>query len=165
VLETIGGQLLNTQSEKLVLLPILLVCVPIINGIGGNLGCVLGARISSGLHVGYILPNFKGKELKQNVGVYFLLGIITYIIISIFIWIGIPLLGIKTELSYMKFSSILLFAGGMLICLVILLVISTAILSFKKGLDPDNTVIPLVTSVTDLAGIACLIFAIGVIGL
>jgi cation transporter-like permease len=53
----------------------------------------------------------------------------------------------------------------MLICLIILLVISTAFLSFKRGLDPDNTVIPLVTSVTDLVGIACLIFAIGVIGL
>jgi mgtE-like transporter len=165
VLETIGGQLLNIRSEKLVLLPILLVCVPIINGIGGNLGCVLGARISSGLHVGYILPNLKGKELKQNVWVYFLLGIITYTIISIFIWVGIPLLGIRTGLSYMKFSSILLLAGGMLICLTILMVICTAFISFKRGIDPDNTVIPLVTSVVDLSGIACLTFAMGVIGL
>jgi mgtE-like transporter len=165
VLQTIGGQLLNIKLEQLLLLPIFLIFIPVINGVGGNLGCVLGARISTGLHVGYILPKWKGKELKQNVGVYFLLGIITYILTSIFIWIGIPLLGIRTEISYMKFSSTLLLAGGMLICLIILIVISTAFLSFKRGLDPDNTVIPLVTSMTDLAGIACLTFAIGVIGL
>ncbi|HIH98206.1 MAG TPA: hypothetical protein HA346_04285 [Thermoplasmata archaeon] len=165
ILGTVGGQLLNARLEHLSLLPVFLVFVPVINGVGGNLGCVLGARVSSGLHLGTIQPKLKGKELKQNILVYFLLGIITYTTISIFIWIGIPLLGIRTDLSFMKFSGVLLFAGGLLVCLVVLLVLSTAFVSFKKGLDPDNTVLPLVTSVTDLAGISCLILAMGVIGL
>ena len=38
-----------------------------------------------------------------------------------------------------------------------------AILSFKFGLDPDNDTIPLITSLTDVVGVLCLIFAMSLI--
>jgi cation transporter-like permease len=36
-------------------------------------------------------------------------------------------------------------------------------LSYAKGLDPDNVVIPIVTSIGDIMGVTCLIIAIKLI--
>jgi len=41
----------------------------------------------------------------------------------------------------------------------------TAFLSFKKGLDPDDMVAPVVTTVGDVMGIVFLFLLIGVVGI
>ena len=43
--------------------------------------------------------------------------------------------------------------------IVVFATVVSAFPSFRRGLDPDNVVIPIVTSVGDVSGIACLITA------
>lgn len=169
VLEIAGGQILNQNVDKLLALPILLVMIPVINGVGGNIGAILGARLSSGLHVGSIELKHPGTELQKNVLSTVLLGIISYTSLTIFILIVSPLLGIGPEINglniLLKAGYIMIGTGLLLTAVVIVIAVFVARFSFENGFDPDNTVIPIVTTLCDVLGIVCLIIMIGVVGI
>ena len=168
-LEIAGGQILSQNEDKLLALPILLVMIPVINGVGGNIGSILGARLSSGLHVGSIELKGRGKELRQNVLSTVLLGIISYTSLTIFILIISPLMGINIESNganiLLKAGYIMLGTGLLLTAIVIVISVFVARFSFENGFDPDNSVIPVVTTLCDVLGIVCLIIMIGVVGI
>ena len=54
LIEIFAGQILQSNQQKLLFFPILLISIPVINGVGGNIGSILGARLASGLHLGTI---------------------------------------------------------------------------------------------------------------
>ena len=55
-------------------------------------------------------------------------------------------------------------AGFLLVCVVSIASIITAFWSFKKGLDPDDMVAPVVTTVADVLGIIFLFLIIDFMG-
>ena len=163
-IEIMSGQLLNMNKEQFLNIPLLLALIPIINGMGGNIGSILGARLASGLHVGYITPDLKGEELKKNAIDTIILGVITFTFLAFFIYLISPIIGLDTsEMTLFKLFGIMLGAGIILIVVVILLGISVAIYSFKKGVDPDNVVTPIITTSCDALGIICLLFMVWLI--
>lgn len=165
-LEIAGGQILSQNEGFLIKWPIFLVMIPVINGVGGNIGSILGARLSSGLHVGSIELRRHGKELQKNIISTVLLGIVSYTSLAIFILIISPLLGISIESNILlKVGYIMIGTGLLLTAIVILISVSVARFSFENGFDPDNTVIPIVTTLCDVLGIVCLIIMIGVVGI
>lgn len=168
-LEIAGGQILSQNEDKLLALPVLLVMIPVINGVGGNIGSILGARLSSGLHVGSIELKSRGKELQQNVLSTIILGIISYTSLTIFILIVSPLMGINIgsngAIILLKAGYIMLGTGLLLTAIVIVISVFIARFSFENGFDPDNTVIPVVTTLCDVLGIVCLMIMIGVVGI
>ena len=66
LIEIFAGQILQGNQEKLLLIPLILISIPVINGVGGNIGSILGARLASGLHMGYIELNIRDKNMHQN---------------------------------------------------------------------------------------------------
>lgn len=165
LVEVMGGQLLNRQEETLILLPVLLVMIPVVNGVGGNIGSVLGARITSGLHLGTIEVNLRGKGLRDNITAALLTGIISYSFLSLFILLIVPYMGISLDpSSIIRFGAIMVGAGLLLSAAITVLCVVTALYSFKKGLDPDNIVTPVITTFGDVFGIFSLIAMLGVIG-
>jgi cation transporter-like permease len=46
-----------------------------------------------------------------------------------------------------------------------LLSVITALYSFRKGIDPDNSVTPIVTTSGDALGVICLLVIVGLIGI
>jgi len=64
----------------------------------------------------------------------------------------------------MEFVSVVVGTGILLIFMVSLISVLTAFWSFKKGLDPDDMVAPVVTTVGDTLGIILLFLLIGVVG-
>ena len=165
LIEIFAGQILQGGQDTLTNLPILLISIPVINGVGGNIGSVLGARLASGLHVGFIDLDIKDKKMRENLLTSISIGIITYLILSIIIYL-IALFGsTQVGIDLMKFISIVLGAGVLLVCVISFVSVFTAFWSFKKGLDPDDTVAPVVTTVGDTLGIAFLFLLIGVVGI
>jgi len=169
LIEIFAGQILQDRQETLVLFPIFLISIPVINGVGGNIGSVLGARLASGLHVGYISISLKDKEMHENLLMSILLGVITYVILSVTIYYIYSTLlsynSVPINLSLLKFVSIVLGAGVLLVCVVSIASVFTAFWSFKKGLDPDDMVAPVVTTVGDMMGIVLLFLLIGLVGI
>lgn len=165
-LEIGGGQILNQNEDMLLKTPIFLVMIPVINGVGGNIGSILGARLSSGLHVGSIELKGYGKEMRKNILSTVLLGIISYTLLAIFILIVSPILGISRDSNILIRAGYIMIGTGLLLILIVIVIsIFVARFSFENGFDPDNTVIPVVTTLCDVLGILCLIIMIGVVGL
>ena len=164
VIEIFAGQILQGRQDMLILFPVFLISIPVINSVGGNIGSVLGARLASGLHVGYITISLKDKEMHENLFYSLLIGFITYIILAIVIYYLALLGGLRMGIGLIEFVAILVSTGFLLICVVVLMSVLTAFLSFKRGLDPDDVVAPVVTTVGDTLGIIFLFLLIGVVG-
>lgn len=162
IIQILGGQMLNANVEKLITFPIILMMVPVINSVGGNVGTVLGARLASGLHLGYIDITLKNRELQENVFTSFLLGVITYGALALTAYLVAPFLGIG-RMDVLKLVTITMLSGTLLLFVLISITVAVAFASFRKGLDPDNTVIPVVTTVGDFAGIAFLMTVLWVV--
>ncbi len=163
-IELFAGQLLQGNQDILVLFPIFLIAIPVINSVGGNIGSVLGARLASGLHVGYITPTVKDKEMRANVLVAMLLGIVTYTVLAILIY-GVAVFGgLHTGIGLIEFIAMVVGAGFFLICVIVMVSVLTAFLSFRRGVDPDDMVAPVVTTVGDVMGVVFLLMIVSIVG-
>lgn len=143
---------------------LVMMMVPLLNGIGGNLGSILGARLGSALHLGMVEPRLKGRVLKGNVNASVLtsVGVFSFISVIFFIiaytW-GMGFIGAA------KHALAFILAGMLLTPVIIMSTIVLAFISFRKGLDPDNVVIPITTSIIDVVAAVCLlIIAINIVG-
>jgi len=164
LIEILAGQVLQGKQEILVAIPVFLICIPVINSVAGNIGTVLGARLTSGLHVGYIKISFKDKEMHQNLATSLFMGFLTYFILAIVIYYVGAFSKITNNIGIAMFVGIVVLTGFLLILVVATVSILTAFISFKRGPDPDDMVAPVVTTVGDVMGILFLFIIIGVLG-
>lgn len=163
LLGILAGQLLNLASS-IVIIPWVLFSIPVINGIGGNLGTVLGARLSSALHLGSITPKLQGRALEDEILTGVALGIITYGSLAFVSLAVAPILGVEMPVHLAKLGLLIALAGFLLTSVVLAISMLSALYSFKYGLDPDNVVAPLTASSGDIAGIMCILLALQVVG-
>jgi mgtE-like transporter len=158
------GQVLNT-NQSIMTIPIILALIPVVNGLGGNIGSILGARLASGLHTGIIDLELRGKELRSNVTGTFFLGAITFFILGLLIYLIMPIIGINVSIiGFGRLMLIFVGAGILLVLSLISLSVISAIYSFKNGIDPDNSVTPIVTTSGDALGIIFLFSMVAIIG-
>lgn len=154
-----AGVFLDAQLHTIKILPVILVMIPPINGINGNVCSILGARLGSALHMGMIEARLKRqKALSGNLTATIALGAATFAVAGmIFFYISVAYgLGLITSLILFGtfFVASIVAVAVTMFCTVLL-----AFISFKKGLDPDNVVIPTLTSIGDVVGVICLITA------
>jgi mgtE-like transporter len=165
IIELAAGQILQDNSEILFMLPIFFISIPVINSVGGNIGTILGARLASGLHMGTITYTFRDKIMHQNFFTALALGIITFSILAILIYYIGYFGGITMGLKLPEYMVIIIITGIVLVFMISFISITTAFISFKHGLDPDDMVAPVVTTFGDSLGIILLIVIIGAVGL
>jgi len=139
-----------------------LMAIPVINGVGGNIGSILGAHLASGLHVGSVQLSIQDKVMHETVITAIIMGTITYLFLSIGIYLIGLFNGLAMNVTILSFMSTFLLTGVILIGLLSLVSVITAFISFKKGIDPDDVVAPIVTTIGDTFGILILFLFIGV---
>jgi mgtE-like transporter len=163
--EVLIGQVLNTNLG-IMNIPIILALIPVINGVGGNIGSILGARLASGLHTGIIDIDYRDAELRKNVVATSLLGLLTFFILGLIIYLILPIVEPKvTVIGFARLMMIVVGAGCLLVLSLIGLSVISAIYSYKKGIDPDNSVTPIVTTSGDALGVLCLFLMVGIVGI
>ncbi len=160
--ELVAGHVLNQAAATFLSIPFLLILVPVVNGIGGNVGTVLGARLTSGLYTGTITVSPWDRGLLRNARDALFLYIITFALLATFIYGITYLVGVVPPFGLEVLLFIMLSSGLMLAGVLILVTLTVALLSFAKGLDPDNFVTPVVTTAGDLLGIVFLVFVVAV---
>ena len=166
LLGSFAGGILNSSVETLLTNPSLLTLVPLFSGESGNLVSILGARLSSGLHLGTVEPSNKPQlSAYKNFGIIFILAIIIYPAIGILADSSSWALGIQ-GLGFLNIATISFLAGMVVIFIMMFMVFYISTISFKKGLDPDNIVIQLCASITDsLSTLNLILFSMLVLGL
>ncbi|MEM3705177.1 MAG: magnesium transporter [Candidatus Bathyarchaeia archaeon] len=136
--------------------PWIIAAYPTILSAKGTIGGLLSGRLSTSLHVGTIYPRF----LNNTKAFYTLFDAVVFINLETCIAMSLISLvfgSLFWGISILNFSEILpvvvaTMALGLVISLLTMLVAFT---SFKKGLDPDITVYPIMSTVADIAITVC----------
>lgn len=130
---------------------------------GGVYGS-LGARLASGLHQG-LLPttvDLADRRLRNAVVASFINGIAVSLFIAavaaLVLWIG----GGRGHL--LALAGIMLIAGGLSALVMVSVLVSVLFVGYRRGLDPDNLIGPIVTTLGDVFGVLFLFIAIVVVG-
>jgi len=134
---------------------ILAVMVPTMVDMGGNLGAIMSSRLSSRLHLGTVSFDPRDPILLGNVIAVLALAASVFTALAFGAYAIGAVLGIGLALSTLLVISLV---SGMSVAVVaIVCSIVTTYLSYRAGIDPDDTTIPIVTNVVDVFGMVIFI--------
>ncbi|MDP2908287.1 MAG: magnesium transporter [Nanoarchaeota archaeon] len=157
----IAGTILALYTDKLLLIPGMLILLPGFLEMRGNISGSFASRLSSGLFLGVINPNkVKTKIIRGNLLSSFLLAIIISFTLGLIAFL-FNLLVFKIAVS--KIILLPLIAGIIANAIEIPLTLVVTFYLFKKGHDPNNIIGPFVTSTGDITSIASLLIALVII--
>ena len=151
-----AGITLEAAEEGLETFAILAVMVPTMVDMGGNLGAILSSRLSTRFHLGTTELDPRDRVLWANVAAILALAA------TIFTALAIGAAAIDHVLfdATVGFGDLLFISlvSGMSVA-VIAIVFSFAATygSYRLGIDPDDTTIPIVTNVVDVFGMVIFI--------
>ena len=158
---TAGVVLENVKHDIIIKIPGLLILLPAILGNRGNIAGTLGSRIASALHLGLIPPEMKWSHtLSENIYASILLNVVMSFLLGIIAYYAYILFGLPGKVSVLQLTLISLIGGTLAGIILAALTVLLAIYTFAHGLDPDNILIPLVSTVGDIITIICLIGAV-----
>lgn len=160
-----SGSIFNSSLSTLIKNPSLLTLLPLFSGESGSLISILGARFSSAIHSGLIEPILKPKK---NILYNFLITFILAIIFFPFIGFLADLSSIIFHINGLGFNKIIpisTLSGFILIPIMAIIVFYITVISYRRGYDPDNIVIPISTSITDsISSLILIVVALVFIG-
>ena len=133
----ITGNTLGLMVDILEKIPGLIVVIPAVIALRGNISTAFGSRLGSAYHLGIInADNMWNNELKQNVIGTLMLSFIMSFIIGLLAYVTSWFFGVQPNGLQLIFIVVL--AGGISGVILTLLTIGIIYLVFKRGFDPDN---------------------------
>ena len=158
-----AGQMLNSKIDSLISIPVLLIMIPALIKIGGDTGSMLGARLSSAFHMGLGSHIHKNPVIRNNVIAAIIVGITASVALSIIVWLVSAWMDLG--MGFITLLQISLIATSLELFVVFSATIAIAVASHRYGMDPDDTVIPLIASIGDLVGVLGIFTALYVLGI
>jgi len=158
VLEMGSGFVLHELEETFLGRPTLLILVPVMIAMGGNLGAILSSRLSTRLHLGMLEFSPRNPVILTNVVAVLGLAatIFTALGLSAYLLGRLPFLDIGGGMTLGETMAVSVVSGMVLAVLAVILSISATFISYRMGLDPDDTTIPIVTNLCDILGVVVL---------
>jgi len=159
LIDTLAGVTLDLRLEHLVALPALFILIPPFLGESNALGGILSSRLSSMLHIGTVEPKtLPDKFVSANFLVIYLLAVFVFLFVGGTSYAASVHLQLATP-AFPKMLAIALLGGILCTTFLNFAAYYIAVLSYRFGLDPDNDTIPLITCLTDLVGVLCILVA------
>ncbi|MDW8023320.1 MAG: magnesium transporter [Nitrososphaerota archaeon] len=113
----------------------------------GDIGATVGSTATTKLALGTLKSSFSSlKNHLAEISGAWIASLIMYLVYSI---LSLLIQGIFNPLNFMKFTAVLFTANIVAASCIILISYTVAILTYKKGLDPDNFEIPIESSFAD----------------
>ncbi len=161
VLQLVSGTVLESFERTLLQYPALLVLLPVQIGTAGNLASIMCSRLTTQLYLGTYEPRLSNPDVRANVVAVFALAGTVFGLVGVAAWaIGVALGG---SLALARVLLIALVSGMLLAVLVVVASVVAVEVSYRVGLNPDDTTIPVVTNVCDVAGVLILFAVVGVV--
>ncbi len=164
VLDIFAGALQEARLGELLAVPAVLVMIPPFVSQAGALGGIFASRTSSKLQIGVITPRGRPETpavvdgalvVVMAVGVFTLIGAVA---------VGLSALTGDAPTDPWTVVGATVVAGLLVTPITLLAGYYLAIVTYRFGLDPDNHTVPIITSVLDLAGVACVLFVMTLSG-
>ncbi|MFC6952275.1 magnesium transporter [Halorubellus litoreus] len=152
-----SGLVLGSVEDTLLASPSLLVLVPVTIGTAGNLGSVLAARLSTAVHLGTVSFAADDDALVGNALATFALAASVFPVVGLGAWVTAELVAGTTRLSPLRVVLVATVAGVALAVLAVAVTLVATYVAYRRGLDPDDVVIPVVTNACDVLGVLVLV--------
>ncbi len=141
---------------------ILITIYPVLMNMIGDVGSVVGSTATTKLALGLLAPSFSAiRNHARTVLSSWIASIIMFVVLAI---TALLIHGSLTLGSLSNLILMLLIANVIAVAAVVMLSYGVSILTFKKGLDPDNFVIPIESSFADSMMSVALLVALLLIG-
>jgi len=158
LLDIFAGVIIETETESLVLLPVLLILMPAFLNEGNALSGMLTSRLSSMLHLGTLkAEKIPGKNAGENFLVTYTLALVTYAYIGVIAYIAAVLMGGPGDIDFLSVMAIVLISGMIATTVLNFISYYVAIAAVRFDLDPDDHSIPVTSSSMDLVSAMILI--------
>lgn len=165
VLDVVAGAFQQARQPQLLAVPVVLALIPPFVSQAGALGGIFSSRITSKLQIGVITPS--GLPEAPAVLDASIVGVLS---LFVFTLIGAIAYGLGTVTGLPGMPSAPSLIGGTVLAGIIVTPLTIvagyylAIVTYRFGLDPDNHGVPIITSVMDLSGVACILLVMSVSG-
>ncbi len=128
----------------------------------GDVGSVVGSTATTKLALGLLKPSF--SSLRDHSKQIFAAWAASLIMFLLFSALSLSVNNMFSFSAFLNFTALLLTANLFAVAAIILISYAVAILTFQKGLDPDNFVIPIESSIADSITTIALLAALFLIG-
>ncbi|MFB6189827.1 MAG: magnesium transporter [Halapricum sp.] len=162
VIEIGSGLVLGSFQADLLNYPALLILVPVTIGTAGNLGSILAARLSTSFHLGTLSFSIDDDMLGGNALATVALALTVFPVIGVGAWLLATLTG-GAKLSPVTVVFVAVLSGALLAVLAVAVTVLATYVAYRRGLDPDDVVIPVVTNVCDVLGVVVLFVVVQVV--
>ena len=159
----VAGSTLGVMIDLIREIPGLIVVIPAIIAMRGNISTAFGSRLGSAYHLGVIdADNLWNEELKQNIIGSLVLSFFVAIIIGVLAYVTSVIIlhvypnPVNVYPDPIKLISIVLLAGIISGVILTLMTIGIIYLVFKRGYDPDNITGPALATFGDMVTMLCI---------
>jgi mgtE-like transporter len=161
--ELFAGSILGKMHHRLDLIPGLIILVPAIMGLRGNIGAALGSRISASLHLGLVDKRFSFNRFNlSNIGAGFSLSLAVSIVIGLCARLACQIFGLPS-IPLVNLLLIAILASAMASLVLIPFTVTLTYFAFNRRLDPDNIVAPIIGMVGDVITVAVVFIAADIV--
>ncbi|MFA4647447.1 magnesium transporter [Pyrococcus kukulkanii] len=145
-----AGIFMRRYFHDLMRYGVLLVILPGLMGLRGNIFGALASRFTTMLHLGEMEPSIRDRNVRKNVIISIVLSMIPLFVL----WL-IGALKVRVNV----FSSLGIVVASTIFATLILAYTTAlaTIVPFKRGIDPDAIAVPIVTATADLITIPLLV--------
>jgi mgtE-like transporter len=147
------SEVVGSRAEVYTVYPALLATV-------GDVGAVTGSTATTKLALGTLKSSFVSiRNHTVEIGGAWAASLLMFTFYSL-----IPLLHGTPLLETLRFAGLLYFTNVLAVLFIVIIAFFVAILTFRKGWDPDNFVIPIESSLADTLTSLSLLVALSVFG-
>lgn len=163
VLGIVAGVLYTNGLESLIASAAVLILIsPFMNGCG-SIGGILTSRIGTEMHMGLVDPKIiPQKTVLGHFVENYVYGIIILVVMGVLSHFSAVLFKISTP-GLLPMVELTIIAGLIVITVMNLLGYYTGVITYRKGFDPDNFGVPVVTSSIDLIGATALLLVMALL--
>lgn len=154
----LAGFLLAQATNRLEMIPGILILMPGFLEMRGNISGALAARLSTALHLGWLKKH--PRMLRSNIAAASILAITLSAFLGVVAYIGTLLF---FKINYPKIILVALVAGIISNFIMIPITTKTTLWLFKRGHDPDNIMGPYITTMGDILSVVSLLIGMMVV--
>jgi mgtE-like transporter len=163
IAEMFTGGILSSMVFTFKNIPGLIVVIPAIIDLRGNINTALGSRLGSAAHLGLIdVKKVFNKETKENVKASLVLSVATAFLLGFLGWA--TSIGLGYNANVLILIIVTLIAGTLAGLILAVATVGIVIVAFKRGLDPDNVAGPFLATIGDIITVICLFGAVILVG-
>lgn len=165
VISSFAGAVLNAKLETLLTLPLLLILVPCLMDMTGNMGCMIGSKVATYLHLGLVRPKIeRSLYIEKYSAAMIVVATLSSLYLTFLAMTASYFLGVE-GVEPTKILTIVLATGISTSAVAIVIGVIAGFVTFRYGWDPDNTTIPIATAICDVVGASLLILMTSAMGL